>query len=153
MSHLIEKNQVVDRNDIKTVYSYSYFATDGTGVCDISNFTAKKSNVALSNDKIIVLDDDMFTRISIDKNSSHGLNQINEPLMFINIENAIMGTGFNFSLCTDYALTADELQEIIITEFSKKVSPLISLTIPDIDDAMIRDAMIVSSYENEGEAA
>ena len=150
MTHFTQNNQGQNGKAIDVVFNYRYFVTDGSGIYKTNNFSVMEANVALNNGKIIVLDDAMFTKVSIDEASCYGLPQLNVPLLFLNIASESMGTGFNFSLSTDKRLNAYELQEIITTEFAKKVKPLTFLKMPAIDDALIRDALKVSEYELAG---
>lgn len=126
------------------IYSYNYYVTDDKGICDTTNFTAKKANIILINDKLAILDNDYFTKISVDPTNHHGCQQPNVPVININIDSEIYGTGFIFDMTSNRPLAAKDLQEIILNEYSKKVNPLITINVPAIDDALINDAITVT---------
>lgn len=144
MTHAIEKNQVTNGN-VKKVYQYRYFTTDGSGICSIPSFNASQHNVVLQNEKLIVIDDDMFTRISIDKDYHHGHNQIDVPLLYLYFNDECFGTGFNFSLSSSKELTANELQEIIDDMHNEKISNQLSLEYDPINEQLLKDAFTISS--------
>lgn len=113
----------------------------------VSNFSATADEIVISNDKIAVLNDAMLTRISIDPAYHHGLQQLNVPVMYVYVDDPIMGTGYSFALASDRALSANELQEIITDLYAAKVKPLVNVTMPAIDDRLIDDALIISAGE------
>lgn len=113
----------------------------------ISNFSATADEIVVSNDKFAVLNDSQLTRISIDPDYHHGLQQLNVPTMYVYVDDPMMGTGYSFALASDRALTADELQEIITDLYAAKVKPLLNISMPAIDDRLIDDALIISAEE------
>lgn len=129
MSQINKEKQVTECNVPAVVHTYSYsqYENEVTGLISKPTLTTGSHEVLAANDRLIVLNNDNFTSLTIDGTNYGGNNALDVPTLYAYINDQYYGNGIIFSLSSSKELSSDELADIISQEIRKKTSGLSSL--------------------------
>lgn len=126
MSQINKAKQVTACNVPAVVHTYSYsqYENEVTGLISKPMLITGSHEVLAVNDRLIVLNNDNFTSLTIDGTNYAGKNGLDLPHLYAYIDDPYYGNGIIFSLSSSQALSSDELADIILTEIRKKTRSL-----------------------------
>ena len=132
MSQINKAKQVTECNApavpaVVHTYSYSQYENEVTGLVGQPTLTTGSHEVLAANDRLIVLNNDNFTSLTIDGTNYAGNNALDAPALYAYIDDPYYGNGIIFSLSSSIALSSDELADIIGHEVRKKTRGLACL--------------------------
>lgn len=136
MSHYNSDNQV------KTVKAgmpvYNYFVVDYTKTMFDGQINAKytkiKSEVLAINSSLMVLNDDQFSRISLDAESKSSNFILNEPFIKLYFNDDFYGDGFMFTLYSEHDLSPAQIKKMIADKIGRAKNALDNTTLGFIDN-------------------
>ena len=149
MSQINKAKQVTKCNVPAVVYTYSYsqYENEVTGLVSKPTLTTSNHEVLAANERLIVINNENFTSITIDGTNYGGNNALNKPTLHAYIDDQYYGNGIIFSLYSSIPLSNDELVYIISQEIRKKTSGLSSLV--DIEFTLSAEIAKLSNKNEE----
>lgn len=129
MSQINKAKQVTECNApavpaVVHTYSYSQYENEVTGLISKPMLITGSHEVLAANDRLIVLNNDNFTSLTIDGTNYAGKNGLDIPALYAYIDDPYYGNGIIFSLSSSTALSSSELADIIGNEIRKKTRGL-----------------------------
>lgn len=144
MSHLNDLKQVAVCNlpEVVYVYRYSQYENKLTGLVSKPSLVMSSHDVIAVNDRLIVLNDDCFTSLTIDGTNFAGKNALDMPALYTYIGDKYYGDGIIFSISTSEPLTMHQLNDIICEELMGGQSALV-----DIEFTLLSELERINSKE------
>ena len=84
-----------------------------------SQYTKGKNEVLIVNSRMMVLNNDQFTRVNINHNNYAGNRELNNPYVILYLDNEHYGDGFMFSLYSDQDFSPAQIKRLIADKIAK----------------------------------
>ena len=137
MSHNTPRNQVQKIEAGMIVYSY--LVTDYSKVMFEGQVNAmykvEKHEALAVNGRMMVLNNDQFTRVNIDDTNYAGNNSLNNPFINLYFDDNYYGDGFLFSLYSDQLVSPAEIKKLISQGIARARKSLFDVNLSFIDNA------------------
>lgn len=136
MSHHNPENQVKNVQAGMAVYSYivaDYTKSMFEGQVN-AQYTKSKHEVVAVNSRMMVLNNDQFTRVNIDGTNYAGNNELNKPHINLYFNDSYYGDGFIFSLHSDQDLSPADIKVLIAKKLTQSKDALFDMTLGFIDN-------------------
>lgn len=136
MSHYNPENQVKSVEVGAVIYSYfvvDYTKTMFEGQVN-AQYTKTKSEVLAFNSRMMVLNNDQFTRVNIDGTNYAGNNELNNPYVNLYLDDDNYGDGFMFSLYSEQDLSPAQIKQLIADSIAKSRKALFDMNLGFIDN-------------------
>lgn len=136
MSHYNPDNQVKTVEAGMTVYNY--FVVDYTKTMFDGQINARyskvKSEVLAINSSLMVLNDDKFSRLSVDTESKSSNFILNKPFINLYLNDDYYGDGFMFTLYSEHDFSPAEIKVFIAKEIERSRKALARTSLDFIDN-------------------
>lgn len=134
MTQFHKQKQVTACNVEKVyVYRYSKYENEVTGLIAKPTLISECHDVLAVNDRLIVLNDDSFTSLTIDGTSYAGKHGLDTPALYIYIDDQYYGNGILFNVSSSKPLEAYEIQDMIVDEYHRKTRLLVDIDLSLLD--------------------
>lgn len=128
MTQFHKQKQVTACNVEKVyVYQYSQYENEVTGLIAEPTLISNCHDVLAVNDRLIVLNDDSFTSLTIDGTSYAGKNGLDTPALNVYVDDQYFGNGIIFNVSSSKQLSMHELHDSICNELNKKTGSLVDI--------------------------
>ena len=115
MSHYNPENQVKTVEAGMTVYNY--FVVDYTKTMYDGQINARysktESEVLAINSRLMVLNDDKFSHVSVDTESKSSSFTLNRPIVNLYFNDDYYGNGFMFTLYSEHDYSPDDIKKMV----------------------------------------
>ena len=128
-SQVNKANQVTACNVPAVVHAYLYsqYENEVTGLVSEPTLTSKCQEVLAVNDRLIVLNDEFFTSLTIDGTNYAGKNGLDTPALYAYIDDPYFGNGIIFTLSSSKPLSSYELYGLICNKLNSKTARLVDI--------------------------